>query len=78
MKTSETIELNGIELDIIGYYSHEEPMIMYLPDGSGDPGCPSDFDIDSIINEDGEDVTDDYDDNRDEIIDTVICQIEEN
>ena len=77
MKTSETIMLNGIELDVIGEYSSEEPTIMYLPDGSGDPGCSSEFEIYSIINEDGVDVTDDYDDNRDEIIHLVIEQIED-
>tara|TARA_R110000824_G_scaffold332891_1_gene519472 strand:+ start:932 stop:1165 length:234 start_codon:yes stop_codon:yes gene_type:complete len=77
MKTSETIEFNNQELDVIGHYSHEEPTIMYLPDGSGDPGCPSDFEIESIVNEDGVDVTDDYDEHIETIRNLVIQIIED-
>ena len=76
MKTSETIEFEGVELDIIGFYVHPEEPIRY-EDGSGHPGNKSDFEITSIINDEGVDVTDEYDDNRDEIINLVIKQIED-
>ena len=44
------IELNigGVDITVSGYYSPEEPMVMYYPDGSGHPGYPSTFEIDSI------------------------------
>ena len=44
------IEINiaGIDITVNGYYSPEEPMVMYYPDGNGYPGCSSEFDIKSI------------------------------
>ncbi len=76
MKTNETIQLEGVELDIVGFYVHPQEPIRYA-DGSGHPGNKSDFEIASIINDEGVDVTDEYNDNRDEIIDLVIEQIED-
>lgn len=44
------IELNigGVDITVSGYYSPEEAIVMYYPDGSGHPGYPSTFEIDSI------------------------------
>ena len=44
------IELNigGVDITVSGYYSPEEPMVMYYPNGSGYPGCSAEFEIASI------------------------------
>ena len=76
MKTNETIQLEGVELDIIGFYVHPQEPIRYA-DGSGHPGNKSDFEIASIINDEGVDVTDEYDDDLDAIANIVIQIIEE-
>ncbi len=39
------IVLYTVPLVVHGYYTPEEPQVMYYKDGSGHPGCPSDFDI---------------------------------
>ena len=71
------IELNigGVDITVSGYYSPEEPMVMYYPDGSGHPGYPSTFEIDSIqVN--GTDITelvsdDIYDEIKEKVLDNI-------
>ena len=71
------IELNigGVDITVSGYYSPEEPMVMYYPDGSGHPGYPSTFEIDSIqVN--GTDITelvsdDIYDEIKEKALDNI-------
>ena len=60
MKTSETIMFNDTELDVIGEYTHPEEEIRYA-DGSGLPEIKSHFEISSIVNDEGVEVTDEYD-----------------
>ena len=75
MKQTETIVFDDREIEVTGYYLPEEPMVMYYSDGSGHPGSPSDFDLLKIeIN--NKDVTNDYDENIEEVIELVINQIE--
>ena len=42
------ITIYDVYLDVSGYYSPEEPMVMYYPDGSGYPGSRADFDIETV------------------------------
>ena len=42
------ITIYDVYLDVSGYYSPSEPMVMYYPDGSGYPGCPAEFEIISV------------------------------
>lgn len=44
-----TINWNGGQAIIIGNYIPEVPEVRYYKDGSGDPGEPSDFEIDEMI-----------------------------
>lgn len=44
-----TIDFKGIELEVVGKYYEEEPMVMYYQDGSGHPGFPSQFEVLEII-----------------------------
>jgi len=73
------IELNigGVDITVSGYYSPEEPMVMYYPDGSGHPGYPSTFEIDSIqVN--GTDITQLVsDDIYDEVIEKAIEKLKD-
>lgn len=39
------ILLDGINYIVDGWYTPEEPMVMYYRDGSGHPGSPAEFDI---------------------------------
>ena len=72
------VEVNagGVDITVSGYYSPEEPMVMYYGDGSGYPGCSSEFEIDSIqVN--GTDITELVsDDMYNDIIEKVIENIE--
>ena len=69
MKEIETeVNVYDVRLDVHGYYSPAEPMVMYYPDGSGYPGCSAEFEIASIqVN--GTDITELV---SDEIYDEVI------
>ena len=49
MKTTTQITYRGFELEVVGYYSPAEPMVMYYPDGSGYPGCPAEFEVNEIF-----------------------------
>ena len=40
-----TVEYLGLEFELSGHYSPEEPMVMYYKDGSGYPGCSSEFEV---------------------------------
>lgn len=42
------ITIYDVYLDVSGYYSPPEPMVMYYADGSGYPGCASEFEIISV------------------------------
>jgi len=42
------LEAEGVPLTVEGYYSPEEPMVMYYTDGSGYPGCSAEFDISAV------------------------------
>ena len=42
------ITIYDVYLDVSGYYSPPEPMVMYYADGSGHPGCASEFEIISV------------------------------
>ena len=49
MKEIETeVNVYDVRLDVHGYYSPAEPMVMYYPDGSGHPGCSAEFDIETV------------------------------
>ena len=42
------VTIYDVYLDVSGYYSPPEPMVMYYPDGSGHPGCAAEFEIISV------------------------------
>ena len=44
------LDLNykGIEFQVEFDYQPEEPTVYYLPDGSGDPGCPAEVTLNKI------------------------------
>ena len=42
------ITIYDVYLDVSGYYSPPEPMVMYYADGSGYPGCSAEFEIISV------------------------------
>mgnify|MGYP007124174324 FL=1 len=49
MRTTTTIKISDdLELEVKGFYTPEEPMVMYYPDGSGFPGSSSEFEIQGI------------------------------
>lgn len=49
MKKIETeICIYDVVLDVTGYYSPEEPMVMYDSNMDGYPGCAAEFEIESI------------------------------
>jgi len=58
------VEINGIPFRVGGYYEKEEKEVLYYPDGSGQPGYPSSFDIIEIYtrneSEKEDKVDDDY------------------
>ena len=39
---------NDNELVVTGDYLREEKPVFYYKDGSGDPGCPAEFDIEKV------------------------------
>ena len=41
-------EIEEAEVAVEFDYQPEEPMVMYYPDGSGDPGCPASVDNISV------------------------------
>ena len=43
------IEYCDVVLFVTGYYSPEEKRVMYYPDGSGYPGSPAEFEINTIM-----------------------------
>lgn len=47
-QTELSINVGGVDVTVSGYYSPEEPMVMYYPDGSGYPGCPAEFELQSV------------------------------
>ena len=49
MKEIETeVNVYDVRLEVSGYYSPAEAMVMYYPDGSGYPGCSAEFDIETV------------------------------
>ena len=42
------VTIYDVRLEVSGYYSPAEPMVMYYPDGSGYPGCSAEFEIISV------------------------------
>jgi hypothetical protein len=42
------VTIYDVRLEVSGYYSPAEPMVMYYPDGSGYPGCSAEFEISSV------------------------------
>lgn len=47
-QTEVSINVGGVDVTVSGYYSPEEPMVMYYPDGSGYPGCAAEFELQSV------------------------------
>lgn len=47
-QTELSINVGGVDVTVSGYYSPEEPMVMYYPDGSGYPGCAAEFELQSV------------------------------
>ena len=47
-KLTVRITLYGVEVDVTGTYTPEEPMVGYYRDGSGYPGSPPDFECDKV------------------------------
>ncbi len=47
-KETVTVTYLGVELEVSGVYSPEDPMVMYYQDGSGYPGSSSEFEITSV------------------------------
>lgn len=43
-----TVNFMGIEMEVTGIYSPEEPMVMYYKDGSGYPGSASEFEVTEV------------------------------
>ena len=60
------IEYKGIKFDVSYYYQPYEAEVRYYLDGSGYPGCPESFEIDTITFK-GEDFTELLEDNLEEI-----------
>jgi len=49
MKEIETeVNVYDVRLEVSGYYSPAEPMVMYYSDMSGHPGCSAEFEISSV------------------------------
>ena len=49
MKEIETeVNVYDVRLEVSGYYSPAEPMVMYYSDMSGYPGCSAEFEISSV------------------------------
>lgn len=50
METTEvTLKLtDDLTIEVSGFYTPEEKMVMYYSDGSGYPGSPSEFEIDDV------------------------------
>lgn len=73
MKEIETeVCIYDVLLDVWGYYSPPEAMVMYYPDGSGYPGCSAEFEI-SFVSLKGIRITDLIsDDVYEQIIEKVI------
>ena len=46
---TQTFTYYGIDFDVEFNYSPEEPEVTYYRDGSGYPGCPSEFEIITIF-----------------------------
>ena len=70
------VSIAGVDITVSGWYSPEEPMVMYDSDMAGYPGSSSEFEIDSI-QVDGTDITELVsDDVYNEIIEKVIENIE--
>lgn len=42
------VNVYDVNLEVSGYYSPEEPMVMYYGDGSGYPGSSADFEIETV------------------------------
>lgn len=47
--TEVAIQYDGYEITVKGWYTEEEPMVMYYSDMSGYPGAPATFDITEVI-----------------------------
>jgi hypothetical protein len=66
------LTVGGVYLTVSGYYSPEEPMVMYDGNMEGYPGCDADFELESV-QIDGNDIIDLISDAiYDEIIERVI------
>ena len=53
---TQTFNYYGIDFDVEFNYSPAEPEVTYYSDGSGYPGCPSEFEIITIFHK-GDDLT---------------------
>jgi hypothetical protein len=42
------VKVYDVILEVSGYYSSPEPMVMYYADGSGYPGSSADFEIEKV------------------------------
>ncbi len=51
-----TIDYYGIKLTCVGDYQPEEYQVRYFSDGSGYPGNPSEFTIEKVLTESGDDI----------------------
>jgi hypothetical protein len=46
--TDVEVNVYDVILEVSGYYSPPEPMVMYYADGTGYPGSSADFDIETV------------------------------
>lgn len=74
------IYYKGVDINVVGNYTPEEPMVMYYPDGSGHPGSPAEFEIEEIYYGDVDvfDIYDGFKGAMDEIQELCITKVEEN
>jgi hypothetical protein len=62
-----TVTINGIEFDVEFDYSPAEPEVRYFSDGSGDPGCDACVDNISMIDYEGYDWYEFFEDKLDTV-----------
>lgn len=48
MQESVILDFVTFKLEVTGFYTPEEKMVMYYKDGSGHPGSPSEFEIEKV------------------------------
>ena len=70
------IDFNDISLEVSGVYTAGEREILYHPDMSGSPACPSEFELHSVNYRNWELISVLSDEDIDELNELIINQIE--